>query len=237
MLVTQNKRTGFKEGFVAGLPLVIGYLPIAVAFGILSKTIGISLRDCFLFSSVVFAGSSQFMALNLLSVGAGFGEIILTTLLVNFRHFLMSASLAARLTHDLKKYIPLIAFSLTDETFSVTSFRQEPITKAFLLPLHAVSYVAWVTGSVLGYWLGSFLPGILQDSMSGAIYAMFAALLIPMAKKSNTILMLALSSGLINALLTYLQILPKGWSMIFAIVLASGIGTYLIKEEEVTENA
>lgn len=235
MIVTTDKKIAYKEGFAAGLPIVIGYLPIAAAFGILSKTIGISILDCFLFSAVVFAGSSQFMAINLLSVGTGFGEIILTTLLVNFRHFLMSASLAARLTHDLKKYIPFIAFSLTDETFSVASFRQGPITKEFLLPLQAVSYVAWVVGSVAGYWLGSFLPNIMQDSMAGAIYAMFAALLIPMAKKSYKVLVLALSSGLINTLLNYLHILPKGWSMIFAIVLASGIGTYLYREEEVNE--
>src|SRR5690554_5485786 len=90
-------REEIKQGMLSAFPIIVGYLPIAMAFGILSKTTGISLVESFMFSAIVFAGASQFMALNLILVGTGAGEIILTTLLVNFRHFLMSASMTERL--------------------------------------------------------------------------------------------------------------------------------------------
>ena len=95
----------------------------------------------------MYLGSSQFMALNLITVGAGLGEIILTTLLVNFRHFLMSASLSENIGHE-KAYRPLIAFGITDEVFSVVSFRKESMTKEYILTLEALSYLSWVGGTV-----------------------------------------------------------------------------------------
>ena len=85
-------RKDFKDALKSGLPIFIGYVPPAIAFGILAKSSGVSLIETMMFSGVVFAGASQFIALNLLMTGMGFSGIILTTLLVNFRHFLMSSS-------------------------------------------------------------------------------------------------------------------------------------------------
>lgn len=227
-----DKKLSIKDGIIAGIPIVIGYLPIAMTFGILAKTVGISIVESFLFSAIVFAGASQFIALNLLCSGVGMGGIILTTLLVNFRHFLMSASLATRLTKDMKKWIPFIAFGTTDEMFSVASFKEEKLTKEFILALQFVSYLSWVMGTVFGYLIGEVLPVVIKSSMGIALYAMFAAILIPEVKKSNKILFLALLSGGLNALVSYLNVLPKGWSLILAIVVVSAIGSFIFKEEE-----
>lgn len=229
----EHNALGIKEGVVAGLPLVIGYFPVAVAFGILAKTTGISLMESFLFSFFVFAGASQFMALNLLAVGAGVGQIILTTLLVNFRHFLMSASLTTRITKDMKKWVPLIAFGVTDEVFSVVSFKEEELTTKFILGLQLTSYPSWVIGSVVGYLVGEILPPLIRNSMGIALYAMFAALLVPETKRSRKILVMALSSGLLNSALNYFKLLPQGWNLILSIVLISALGAVIFNEEEV----
>ncbi len=85
-----------------------------------------------MFSAVVFAGASQFIALNLLMTGMGPGGIILTTLLVNFRHFLMSAYLSTRLRNLARKTYFLLAFGVTDEVFSVLSFRKGNLTPEFI---------------------------------------------------------------------------------------------------------
>lgn len=231
-----DKKLGIRDGFASGLPIVIGYFPIAMAFGILSKTTGVSMFQSFLFSLMVFAGASQFMALNLLSLGAGIGQIILTTLLVNFRHFLMGASISAKMTEDMKKWSLLMAFGITDEVFSVASFKKEQITTKFMLALQFVSYSSWVIGTVFGYLVGQVLPEILKDSMGIALYAMFAAILIPEAKKSKRVGILALLSGLVNVILSYLKILPQGWSLIIAIVLISAIGTFIFDDGEVNEH-
>jgi len=223
----------FILGVKASIPLVIGYLPIALAFGILSKTTGISIIDSFLFSALVFAGASQFMALNLILIGAGFGEIILTTLLVNFRHFLMSASLAVKIEGNMKRWIPFIAFGVTDESFSVLSFREGKLTKEFTLGLQLSAYLSWVLGTVIGYLAGGILPEIIIDGMGIALYAMFTAILVPELKKSSKVLFLALLSGGVNTLLNYLNLLPKGWNMIVSIILVSFLGSYIYEEKEV----
>lgn len=231
MLKRGKVNNDFREGAKAGVPIVIGYVPIAMAFGILSKTTGISMLDSFLFSLMVFAGASQFMALNLLAIGAGMGEIILTTLLVNLRHFLMSASLAARMKGNIKRWIPLIAFGVTDESFSVLSFKEGDITKDFTLGLQLTAYISWVVGTVLGYLAGGLLPQIVSDGMGIALYAMFVAILVPELKKSNKVVILVLLSGATNTLLNYFEILPKGWNMILTIILVSSVGAYLYGED------
>lgn len=228
-----NKNLTIKDGVITGLPIVIGYIPVAMAFGILSKTIGISIMDSLLFSIFVFAGASQFMALNLLHLGTGMMEIILTTLLVNFRHFLMSASLATRVTKDMKKWIPFLAFGVTDEIFSVVSFKKEQITKEFMLAIQLVSYLSWIFGTAFGYLVGEILPSTIKISMGIALYAMFAAILIPEAKKSNKVLIMALLAGITNTLLSYFKITTQGWNLVLTIVLVSGIGAFTIKEKDV----
>lgn len=229
-----SKSLSIKDGVIAGLPIVIGYIPISMAFGILSKTIGISTTHSLLFSVLVYAGASQFMALNLLHLGTGIGEIILTTLLVNFRHSLMSASLATRITRDMKKCIPFIAFGITDEVFSVAAFKEGQITKKFMIALQLEAYLSWIIGTILGYLVGQVLPNAIKSSMGIALYAMFAAILIPEAKKSNRVLIMALLSGILNTLLNYLKFLTQGWNLVLAIVLIAAIGAYTSKEKEVS---
>lgn len=235
MIKDVEVKYSFRDGVVDGLPIVIGYLPIAMAFGILSKTTGVTMVDSILFSFLVFAGASQFIALNLLFVGAGMGEIILTTLLLNFRHFLMSASLATRMTTDVKRWSPFIAFGITDEIFSVASFKEGTLAKEYMLSLELVAYSAWVGGTALGYLVGGILPGVVKISMGVALYAMFAAILIPEMKKSTKAAILAGFAGIVNTCLKYFFALPQGWSIVISIILVSFLGLYLFKEEEETE--
>lgn len=225
-----------REGLKSAVPIVVGYIPIAMAFGMLSKTTGISLLESILLSVMVFAGASQFMALNLLAVGVATGEIILATLLMNLRHLLMSASIAARVKEEYNRYFPLVAFGLTDETFSVAMTQKGDLKVAFLLPMELAAYLSWVGGTLLGYLLGEFLPTLVQSSMGVALYAMFAAILIPEAKKKGSIALLAISSGILNSIIVYLKLLSAGWSLIFSIVIIAIAGVYFIKPEEVTDN-
>ncbi len=215
-----------KDAVKAGIPIFIGYFPAAVAFGILSRTTGISLVESFLFSAVVFAGASQFIALNLLVTGMGPAGIILTTLLVNFRHFLMSAYLSTRMRETARKFYFLIAFGVTDEVFSVLSFTKGPLSKGFVLVLQISAYSGWVSGTLCGYLLGGFLPPILSQSMGVALYALLLAILMPEIKASSLPLFLALSSGLLNWRLSHMDFLPKGWGIIVCILVVASAGAY-----------
>ena len=96
----ERNRQEAREGIRLGLPVLIGYFSASIPFGLLAKAGGISLLEAFLFSALVFAGASQFMALNLLQAGVAAGEIILATFLVNSRHLVMSTVLAARMREN-----------------------------------------------------------------------------------------------------------------------------------------
>ncbi len=220
-----------QESIQAGIPIFIGYVPAAIAFGIFSKACGITLLECFLFSAVVFAGASQFIALNLLVTGMGPGGIILTTLLVNFRHFLMSTYLSTRIGRTAKRYIFPIAFGVTDEVFSVLSFKKGHLSKTFIFILQLSAYSAWVGGTVTGYIMGGFLPDTMIKSMGVALYALLVAILLPEIKKSYKALVLALSSGLLNTVLIHLDILPNGWTIIVCIITIAFAGVILMPDK------
>jgi 4-azaleucine resistance transporter AzlC len=220
------------DALKAGLPISIGYFPAAVAFGILSKACDISLMECFLFSFIVFAGASQFIALNLFVTGMGPGGIVLTTLLVNFRHLLMSASLSTRVGNLPKRYLIPMAFGVTDEVFSVLSFTAGKLSPAYIFLVELCAYSAWVTGSVAGYIMGGFLPEILSKSMGVALYALLLAILLPEVKTSCRALVIAVSSGILNTLLIYLDFLPKGWTIIVCILSVAFAGSFFITDKQ-----
>jgi 4-azaleucine resistance transporter AzlC len=185
-----------------------------------------------LFSAVVFAGASQFIALNLLMTGMGPAGIILTTLLVNFRHFLMSAYLSTRLRNLARKTYFLLAFGVTDEVFSVLSFHDGPLTPRFVFFLELSAWSGWVSGTVCGFVLGGFLPEILSQSMGVALYALLLAILLPALKASRQTVFLAVMSAGLNTLLIRLDLLPAGWTIIVCILVVALAGAFLTPEKK-----
>lgn len=228
----EQKSHGLRDGAVSAIPVIIGYFPVAMAFGLLAKTIDISLLDSFLFSFLVFAGASQFMALDLIKAGITTGDIIFSTLLLNLRHLMMSASLAMRIKERKKALLFFIAFGITDETFAVASLKHGKLTTPFILALQGLSYCAWVSGTVVGYLVGAILPTTLQSSLGVGLYAMFAAIITPEMRKSMNVVILSIISAIIYMLISYTGLIPEGWYLVATILIASVIGVWIIKEEE-----
>ncbi|MBM7868366.1 branched-chain amino acid ABC transporter permease [Heliobacterium gestii] len=225
-----------RRGVTAGIPIAIGYVPIAIAFGLLAKSSGLPNWVGMAMSFFVFAGASQFVGVNLLVLGAGFGEIVLTTLILNFRHFLMSAALSQRLeTNVTKKWLALIAFGVTDETFGVSALRSEAkLAKGFVLGLNVIAYTAWNAGTWIGLFIAEGLPEALKNSMGIALYAMFIGLLLPSMKRSREVMTIALLAAAIHALLRWLPIfagLSAGWTIIIATVLSAAAGAAIFTKE------
>ncbi len=228
----KQQRYCFKEGLKDGIPLIIGFIPVAMAFGVLARSVGVSLMECFLLSACVFAGSSQFIALNLLAIGTGFGEIVLTTLFVNSRHFLMSTTIAHLMSQEEKYKKPLMAFGIIDEVFSVASLKDGQITDKYMFGLQLAAYSSWVGGSIAGYLVGGFLPAVIATGMGVALYALFVVLLISAIKKTSKALVVAVTSGALNMLGVQLIGLPQGWSILFSIIIASVVGMLIFSREE-----
>ncbi len=227
-----NRTLSFKAGLISGIPIAIGYIPIAIAFGLLAKTTGVPNYGSMFMSFLVFAGASQFVAVNLLAIGATLPEIILTTFILNSRHFLMTASISQRLEENLsKKWLALLSFGVTDETFMVASVREEEkLPPTFLLGLNLIAFSSWNIGTWAGIFLGASLPASIQSSMGIALYAMFIGLLIPSIKKSRVFLTISLIAIIIHSFLHWLPPLSKistGWSIIITTIIAALIGAIL----------
>ncbi|GGB51367.1 branched-chain amino acid ABC transporter permease [Virgibacillus dakarensis] len=223
-----------KKGIAVGFPIMLGYLPIAITYGVLAKSAGMSLVELTMMSVLVFAGASQFMGANMIAVGAGAVEIIVATFVLNFRHFVMSLSFMNRLRGiGLNWKVPL-SLGLTDETFAVSSLhpKEAKVEKGalFYTALIVTAYFSWVFGSFLGGVLGEIIPEKLSQSMGIALYAMFIGLLVPSVKKEIKVGLIAIIAMLINTICT--QFMSDGWAIVFGTVLGGLSGIYLLKGDQ-----
>ena len=219
--VTARSGSDFKEGIQAGISIAIGYFPIALTFGLLAKSSGLSFGEAVLMSILVYAGASQYTALNLLSLGTGVIGIIVATFILNIRHLLMATTIQLKSADEPLWKKLIYSFGITDETFSVASFKKGKIKAGYMLGLGGIAYVSWVLCTGIGYLFGASLPKGIQESMSIALYAMFIALLMPALAKSRKILFLASIGAILNTLLSVTGLLSTGWSIITATLLSA----------------
>ncbi|WP_096198973.1 AzlC family ABC transporter permease [Bacillus sp. FJAT-45350] len=225
-----SQKTDFQRGLIAGISIAIGYAPAALTFGLLAKATGLSLAEATAMSVFVFAGAAQYMALNLIALGTGAFEIIFTTFIVNIRHLLMSASVSEKVEPDHPFKKALYSFGITDEVFAVTTTQEGQVKSGFIIGVATIAYSSWVLNSALGHMVGSILPQTLQESMAIALYAMFIALLVPSLKKHRKVISLALIAAVLNSLLS--MVIPSGWSIIFATLVAAVAIEFFEKKEE-----
>lgn len=235
-----NNKSNFLNGVKYAVPIALGYIPIAIAFGILSKSVNIPNYASILMSLTVYAGAAQFMAANLIGAGTSSLEIILAVFILNFRHFLLTASISQRIEKGLTgKWMAILSFGITDETFAVASLREEQrLNRYFLLGLNILSYSAWVLGTIIGVYLGSSLPAALSSSMGIALYSMFIGLLVPSLKKSRPIVVVTCIAVILHSILRItplLSSLSSGWSIIIA-TMASSIAGALLFPKGVNDN-
>lgn len=208
-----------RAGIMEGMPIFIGYFPIAIAFGLLAKSVPLSFLEAGMFSAFVFAGASQFIAASLLAAGVGLPSIVVTTFLINSRHMLLSAAVAARL-EGTRRWYPLAAYGVTDETFAVATTRPEPYGTPYLLGLNTTAWLGWLSGTLAGYVAGGLLPERLQVTMGLLLYVMFLGILMPQVRKDLRVLVVAGLSGAIHWGLNAFGWLPGGWNLVVAIVLS-----------------
>jgi len=233
----ENHMLTFLHGVRTGIPVAVGYVPIAIAFGAMAKSAGIPDYVSVMMSLMVYAGASQFVGVNLLSVGAAYWEIVVTTFVLNLRHFLMSASLSQRIPKGASRIgLALVSFGLTDETFSLASVRQEPqLRPAFLAGLNLIAFAAWNAGTWIGVFLSASLPATIQAGMGIALYAMFIGLLVPSLKKSRAIVAISLLAAGMHAVLRWVPPfsgLSAGLDILIVTVAAAAAGALLFPKEE-----
>ena len=144
-------------------------------------------------SLFVFAGSSQFIAAGLIASGAGVGIIILTTWIVNLRHALYATTLAPHMKHLPQKWLLLLGFWLTDESFVVTATRfnqadESPYQHWFLFGSALFMYTNWQLCTLIGILAGQAIPDPASWGLDFAMVVTFIGMMVPMVKNNPTLI-------------------------------------------------
>lgn len=157
-------RSEFLDGVRKEIPIVLGVIPFGMIFGVLALAAGIPPLPALAMSSVVFAGSAQFIAAGLMGAATPIPVLWLTTFIVNLRHLLYSASLAPFLQPRPQRWKWLLAYLLTDEAYVVTILHYEdrsvPSTHKhwFFLGAGLTLWGSWQLSTAVGIFLGAQIP-------------------------------------------------------------------------------
>ncbi len=224
--MTKSALLNLKPVFAAALPVVLGYLPVGFAYGVLAANAGLNPLQALALSVFVYAGSSQLIAVGLIAQGIHPLSIVLTTLIVNLRHLLMSASLSPFMTKWSRPAIAAFGFELTDETFALHSlrFRKGDVSPRPAILINLVCQASWITGSLLGVIAGDVLTDVKPFALDYALPAMFIALLLLQITHRRHVLVALAGAGLSLAL--WAMGLTQ-WNVILAALLAATLGAVL----------
>lgn len=153
------KNRNVKEAFKDSLTIMPGYLVLGAGFGILMKAHGYGVIMSALMSTFIYAGSMQYVAIDLLTSGASLITAFLMTIVVNIRHLFYGIGMLEKY-QKLKKHMVYDILALTDETFSIVCNKNtadlDPEDYYFCLSLFNQFY--WVTGTLIGNILGDIMP-------------------------------------------------------------------------------
>ncbi len=153
-------RAAFKIAFPYTIPVLTGYLFIGIAFGVMFAEKGYSFLWAILMSTLVYAGSGQYLAVNFFVPGFSFIQAIFLTLMVNIRHVFYGISLLEKFNRFGKKRWYLV-FGLTDETYSLlctTNIPEDVDDEKFLLAITLLNQSYWIIGSAIGGIAGTVIP-------------------------------------------------------------------------------
>ena len=178
-------KESFRFAFLKTIPVMLGYLFLGLAFGLLLQEAGYSFWWALLISAIVYAGSIQFVLVSFLTAGTSLPVVAVMTLLINSRHAFYGLTFIEKF--KAMKSRPYMIFSLTDETFSLVSTLEPPegvARRDFYFWISLLDYLYWQVGCTLGNAVG----GLLTFDTTGldfTLTALFIVLLLEQVRKKE----------------------------------------------------
>ena len=230
----------FTQGARDMLPMLLGAIPFGIIFGSLAGAAGLDVWQTLGMSALVFAGSAQFIAISLLAGGAGIAVVLLTTLVVNLRHALYSATLQPFVRHLPARWRVPLAFWLTDEAFAVVQHRYAEEDSAvykhwYFFGAALAMYLNWQLCTLIGVLFGQTVPNLAAWGLDFAMLATFIGVVVPMLRNWPQVAA-ALVAG---AVALACHGLPYQLGLLAAAVSGIAIGLYLERRQglQVVEEA
>ena len=217
----------FVQGLRDGMPIMAGYFAVSFSFGILAVQGGLSVLQATLTSLTNVTSAGQFAGLQVIGAGGALIELILTQFIINLRYALMSLSLSQKLPEGMPLWKRMvIAFANTDEIFAVAMGRTAELSFPYMVGLQILPVFGWTAGTATGAIAGNLLPASLTSALGVALYGMFIAVVVPVARRVRPVLAAALLAVCLSCVL-YVTGLSTGLSIIVCTVTASAVMAFL----------
>jgi 4-azaleucine resistance transporter AzlC len=217
-----------RDGLVASLALVPSVFVYGTVFGGLAVQTGLRPLEVWAMSLLVFAGAAQFVAVPMLAAGASPLAIILTTYVVNMRHYLMAATLAPAFRGFPRAWLALVAHWINDESFAVAVARRNPPDPWVYLGSAAAVAGAFLGGVVVGTQLGGLVADPERWGLDFAFPAVFLAL-VAVQLRGRTDGLVAVASGALAVAVAL--VVPGNWHIVVAGVIVSGVAALVLEPE------
>lgn len=229
-------KSKFLQGIIDGIPIALGYISVSFGFGILAVRLGIQVLATIGISATNLTSAGQMAGVTIIAAGGTLFELALTQLIINLRYSLMGIALTQKLDKNFSFAHRLIcAFGITDEVFAVASTKKEKITPQYMYGLILLPFIGWTLGTTLGALAGEVLPVALTNAMGIAIYGMFIAIVVPVAREKLSVLIASLIAVVCAVLFKYVFVnVGEGFAIIISAVVAAGIAAWLfpVPDEE-----
>jgi len=226
----------FLRGVRAGLPIGLGYFSVSLSFGILAVAYGFTWWQAVLISMTTVTSAGQFAGVQIMCNPGQYVAMLVSQLTINVRYSMMSVSLSQKLDSSFTKAARwLLGFFMTDEIFAVAA-AEKTVSRVFMSGLALLPYAGWTLGTLTGGLLGGVLPQRLMNALCLALYGMFIAIVVPVAKKEKPVRMVVGMAMAFSCAFTYLpglREISSGLAVSICAILAAAAGAMLfpVKQE------
>lgn len=225
----------FIKGMKDGIPIGLGYFAVSFSIGIVASNIGLNVIQGALISALNNASAGEYAGLNIISNDSGFMQMVLISIIVNARYFLMSCALSQKLSPSMPfihRFI--IGFDITDELFGLAINQKGYMDPYYYYGAMSTSFPGWTIGTVLGVLVGSIIPDWLMSGFSVMLFGMFIAIVIPAGKEDHVVLGCIFISFILSFIFNKVFVqLSSGAIIIILTVLISAIAAYFFPREDV----
>ncbi len=228
----------FWQGLKAGLPVGLGYFSVSFAFGVAAVQSGLTVLSAVLISLTNLTSAGQLAGLSVIAAAGSLLEMAATQFVINLRYALMSTSLSQKLDHSVTMLERMIlSFGVTDENFAIAVNKEGTVTAPYFYGLMTLPILCWTGGTFFGAAAGEILPAAVLSALGVAIYGMFVAIVLPVAKKSLAVALVALLAMALSccfAWVPFLNPVSSGFAIIISAVVAAAAGAFFfpVREED-----
>ena len=199
-----NTLANYKRGLLAGIPIALGYLSVSFTFGILAIKYGLTVWEATLISATTITSAGQFAGIQTMMMPGLWLDMLISQLTINVRYSFMSIALSQKLDKKFSgiwRYI--LGFTITDEIFGV-AITEETITRSYWAGLSTLPWFGWIIGTLLGSIMGNVLPKSILSALGLALYGMFVAIVVPVARKEKSTLLAVILAAILSTAFTYI---------------------------------